>query len=131
MEEHCVAEGGDPEHCAMLSASFLEECIQHHGEDCTRDAQLRLSDFQHFTRGDANRDNKIDIGDAISILSAIFLGDPKSNCDDASDTNDDGEVDISDPVNLLLHIFKGSRAPPPPDAEEGQDPTSDGLLCAP
>jgi len=134
IEADCLADGAGPEHeqhCAMLSASFLQECIHHHGEDCTRDAQLKISDFQHFRRGDANGDGRIDIGDAISILAAIFRGEPKSNCDDAADTNDDGEVDIADPVNLLLHIFKGSRAPAPPYTEEGQDPTWDLLTCRP
>jgi VCBS repeat protein len=84
-----------------------------------------------FRRGDANRDALVDISDAVSILSDLFLARPVEGCDKAEDVNDDGSVDISDVVAVLDHLFLNGSPLPPPAGSCGSDPTVDRLSCEP
>jgi hypothetical protein len=89
-----------------------------------------------FRRGDANDDGRIDIGDAIAILTCKFMNEACSECRDATDINDDGSIDTSDPIRLLGHLFLGSGPPDPPypacgiDPEEDAFPTCRSASCA-
>lgn len=84
-----------------------------------------------FIRGNANSDDKVDIGDAIWIINELFRGGPATACPDAADANDNGSEDLDDAVYLIDYEFKGSLAPPPaPFPACGPDPTDDGLLCS-
>lgn len=80
-----------------------------------------------FRRGDANDDGKQDISDAIFVLTHLFLGGPRWNCEEGSDINGDGGTDLSDAVYLLGHLFLGTPAPPAPYPDCGPDP--DGAEC--
>ncbi len=82
-----------------------------------------------FLRGDANRDGKLDVADAIKILSYLFSSDTLK-CLDAADVNDDGKIDIADAIRLLTTLFGGGAALPPPYASPGVDATADTLNCA-
>jgi hypothetical protein len=82
-----------------------------------------------YVRGDATRDGRVDISDAIRILGALFLGSALP-CLDAADTNDDGQLNITDAIYLLGFLFLGGPEPPPPFPGEGEDPTPDALDCA-
>ena len=80
-----------------------------------------------FDRGDCNDDGNFDIGDPVTLLSALFLG-GAVGCDDSCDGNDDEAVDIADAVNLLGALFSGG--PQPPGAGTcAPDPTEGGLTC--
>jgi len=59
------------------------------------------------SRGDVNVDAKVDITDAILLLSTLFLGGLEPSCPAATDYNQDGQVDISDPVSILNCLFLG------------------------
>ena len=83
-----------------------------------------------FLRGDANLDSLVDIADAISILGALFSGDPPPPCADAADMNDDGAVDLGDAISSLNYVFGSASAPPQPFPFCGLDPTPDTLRCA-
>lgn len=89
-----------------------------------------VPDLAIFRRGDSNGDDKVDISDAQSTLSYLFLGGLAPSCHDAADTNDDGKVDISDPVMTLYYLFLGLAALPAPHPGPGEDPTQDGLECS-
>ena len=78
---------------------------------------------------DANRDGAVDISDAVTIISFLFLAGDTPACLDAVDANDSGIIDLSDAIYLLGALFLGQPAPPEPFPEEGQDPTQDGLDC--
>lgn len=58
-----------------------------------------------FKRGDVNMDGKVNLADAIALLSCLFVVETACHCLDAADANDDGIVDLSDAVKLLTHIF--------------------------
>lgn len=84
-----------------------------------------------FRRGDCNGDGAVDLSDAISTLSSLFLGSGDTPCEDACDANDDGRTDISDPIATLGMLFLGEAALPPPGVSDcGVDPTADEAGCA-
>ena len=78
-----------------------------------------------FIRGDSNRDEKVDIADAVRILSYLFKGGERPPCLDSSDANDDGQINIADPIAILFHLFGGGPALPAPFPQPGWDPTDD------
>lgn len=82
-----------------------------------------------FRRGDCDGGGGTDIGDAITALQQLFLGDAGIPCRGACDANDDGLFDIADPIQLLRTLFLGDPPPPPPYPECGEDPTIDLLSC--
>ncbi len=66
-------------------------------------------------RGDLNQDKRVDLGDAVGLLFALFLDpevappcagpiDAGGNLD-ILDGSGDGRVDVSDAVHLLVHLF--------------------------
>jgi hypothetical protein len=129
MLAHCVREGHPEGECKAERDAFLERCKEEMGEVCDQEVAALESAFQLFLRGDSNRDERIDISDAVDVLGYLFLGTLALSCEDAADANDDGEVNISDPVLVLSSLFLGTGPLPEPSGEKGQDPTSDGLLC--
>ncbi len=82
-----------------------------------------------FIRADANEDNLIDIGDAISILGMVITpaGQPpleRPECEARLDANDDNLIDIGDPIFVLNYLFIDDSPPPPPPFDvAGGDPT--------
>jgi hypothetical protein len=86
-----------------------------------------IGDTMPFVRGDSNRDDVVNISDAVHTLGFLFLGGTQSVCPDAADTNDDGRLDISDPIGTLQFLFLGASAPPEPSGTPGSDPTEDLL----
>lgn len=82
-----------------------------------------------FVRGDANQDSRIDIADAIRVLSYLFGGTGPLPCMDAGDANDDEAVNIADAITLLSRLFAGTGPLPPPN-QCGPDPQGDTLGCA-
>jgi len=81
-----------------------------------------------FSRGDANRDGAVNIGDAVAMLDYLFSSGP-APCLDAVDANDDGTANIADPIGLLSYLFSGGEALPEPFPGAGIDPTADSLDC--
>ena len=130
MVEEWVAQGLSREEIASLRDNFLEECKALLGENCVEEAKADLTIFRTFRRGDANRDGAVDISDPVATLAWLFTGGRAPSCEDAADANDDGTIDISDPVTSLGCLFLGKGSIPEPHEQEGQDPTSDSLVCA-
>lgn len=62
------------------------------------------------TPGDANRDGKLEITDALAILSTLFAG-AATVCTDALDANNNGRVALTDAVYLLQFLFQGGPGP--------------------
>jgi ELWxxDGT repeat protein len=85
-----------------------------------------------FRRGDGNADGKVDIADALVLLSALFSGGPAPPCPDAADADDDGRLAITDAIYELQWLFQGGPEPPSPGPGAcGPDGTGDGLArCA-
>lgn len=83
-----------------------------------------------FRRSDPNGDGKIDIRDAIFILTFLFIPNSgKPTCMSAADTNDELGIEISDAVYALNYLFSVGPSPPAPFRSCGSDPTPDALGC--
>ncbi len=82
-----------------------------------------------FQRGNANADARIDIADAIFMLTHLFAHGPVPSCKDAGDANDDGTIDIADAIKILAHLFAAAGRLQAPFGACGVDPTEDGLNC--
>ena len=80
-----------------------------------------------FIRGDANKDDGVDISDPIFALQWIFNGARTPPCLDAADANNDTRNDISDTIWLFNYLFKGGPQPSEPFPQPGVDPSDDGL----
>ena len=78
-----------------------------------------------FKRGDANADGKLDIADAVKVLSYLFGGGDGGaiGCLEAGDANDDNKIDIADAVKILGHLFAQTGPLPEPFGACGPDPT--------
>jgi hypothetical protein len=63
------------------------------------------------TSGDVNLDQKINIGDAVYIVSFIFKDGPVPRVLQTADANCDGNINIGDAVYLVNYIFRGGTTP--------------------
>lgn len=79
-----------------------------------------------FRRGDATRDQLVNLTDGIAILNFLFRGGATPECLDAADADDSGVTNLSDAIFLLNSLFRGSGPLPEPQ-ECGTDPTPDTL----
>ena len=83
-----------------------------------------------FLRGDVNFDSRLDVTDAIGVLTFLFGGEfGFHNCLDAHDTDDNGRIDLADAIFTLNHLFLGGEALRPPFPLCGRDPSRDALCC--
>ena len=111
----------------MHIAVILVAMIAGNGQDGYTDL-----DFPRFIRGDANRDWKVDISDAVCIIEAIWgrnIDRQLLNCIDAGDANDDGAVNYFDSLEILRHLFMSGPPFPPLFPNPGLDPTGDDIYC--
>ena len=86
---------------------------------------------QPFLRGDANRDEGVNISDPVFVLVRLFVLPVGFPCEDAADANDDGEIQLADAVTILEFLFRASGPlPDPGTGDSGPDPTTDDLTCS-
>ena len=76
----------------------------------------------HFLRGDSNHDNEVDISDAVSIISYLFLDGGTLQPEQAADINADGALDLADAIYLLNFLYRGGPQPPAPFPQTGAAP---------
>ena len=85
-----------------------------------------------FIRGDANLDGGVDIGDAITVLSHLFVQESDSTCMESFNANNDVAVDIADAIYVVQFLFGTDPPGPPPPApfpEAGPDPDPGDISC--
>ena len=71
-----------------------------------RDVRVNiLGDVGLFSRGDANLDGRLDLSDAVFLLSYLYLDGQEPQSLAAADVNRDDRVDIGDPLALLFALF--------------------------
>jgi hypothetical protein len=81
-------------------------------------------------RGDANRDDRVNLADAIFTLNFLYRGGPAPPCEDAADADDDGKISMEDPIVTLWYLFLGEDGiRPPGPTSPWFDPTPDALGC--
>jgi hypothetical protein len=76
----------------------------------------------HFLRGDSNHDKRVDISDAVAVISYLFRGGTALQPEQAADINADGALDLADAVYLLNFLYRGGPQPPAPFPQAGAAP---------
>ena len=87
---------------------------------------------ESISRGDADGDGRIDLSDALAVLSIYHVDIHTVPCADAGDADDDGLLTIIDAFRILADLYDGfSGVPPiaPPRGVCGVDTTPDVLDC--
>jgi hypothetical protein len=117
---YCVHEAGAPEDDTLYSSIIwlgslppLMAAVNVHVPEFGEMHSFTydyLSDF-HYLNGDANRDDNINIGDAVFLINYVFKGGPAPDPVLAGDANCDVEVNVGDAVRIIDHVFKGGQAP--------------------
>jgi len=84
-----------------------------------------------FHRGDVNDDGRVDLADAVRVLTYLFTGGAAPGCREAADANNDGVVRLDDAVLLLDWLFRRGAAPaipgpPPRPCAPDPDPSGGG-----
>ena len=64
-----------------------------------------------FFRGDANTDDRVNVGDAVFLINYIFKYGPPPQPFEAGDANCDGRVNVGDAVYLINFVFKSGPVP--------------------
>lgn len=64
-----------------------------------------------FIYGDANRDENIDVADAVYLINYVFKGGPAPDPIEAGDANCDNDSNVADGVFLINYVFKGGPEP--------------------
>jgi hypothetical protein len=82
-----------------------------------------------FVRGDADRNGRLNITDALFIVNWLFSSGAMPVCRDAADVDDSGDILLTDAIFLLAHLFLSGPPPAPPHPEPGGDETLDSLSC--
>ena len=89
-----------------------EEALSDEEIDTLRDWIADGARKSHTSvRGDANRDDTLNITDAVQILNFLFLGGPAPACELLGDSNSDGTMNLTDAVFVLNYLFSGGAAP--------------------
>jgi hypothetical protein len=65
----------------------------------------------YYLCGDPSRDMKVNVSDAVRIVSYVFYGTFTPDPVIAADTNCDGTVNISDAVTIINYVFIGGHPP--------------------
>lgn len=82
-----------------------------------------------FVRGDTNSDAGVDLSDALFLLSFLFLGGPRPDCEESADVSGEGAMNISDALYLLNYLFLGGPPPAEPFPDCGLGVTGDSQSC--
>ena len=61
--------------------------------------------------GDANNDGKVNVGDAVYIISYVFRGGPAPICLPEGNANGDSKINVGDAVYIISYVFRGGPAP--------------------
>jgi hypothetical protein len=69
---------------------------------------------EFFHRGDVNDDGRMNITDAILVLTFLFAGGVKPRCVETADVDNDTQVVTTDAIRILNFLFLAGPSPAPP-----------------
>ena len=107
---------GVPDGCDLLRGDITDADGNGIADECERTL---------FHRGDVDLDGRLNLTDAVSLLSHLFQGRRDPACQEAADVDNDGSVVITDAILILQHLFAAGPAPAapgPPGEPCGEDP---------
>jgi len=74
-------------------------------------ADTQIVSLCTYLCGDINRDQKIDLGDAVYLITYLYKSGTEPLPIEAGDCNRDGTVDLGDVVYLITYLYKAGSAP--------------------
>jgi len=77
----------------------------------TNEKEFAFHSLLPFLCGDADRDELVNISDAVFIVNYVFKNGPEPYPLDIADVNADGAVNVGDAVSLIKYIFSGGAPP--------------------
>lgn len=92
-------------------ASWDDNCPEVYNpqqEDSDNDGIGDICDWEY---GDANGDSEINVGDAVFIITYVFISGPAPDPVEAGDANCDGQTNVADAVFLINFIFNQGPEP--------------------
>jgi hypothetical protein len=104
------------EYSAIIKIDGSLEAVMADDETVTKSGSRYVYHYivqpgYQYLNGDANRDETINVGDAVFLINYIFKGGEPPYPLDAGDANCDQAVNIADGVYLINYIFKGGNKP--------------------
>lgn len=70
-----------------------------------------VNQLQMWLFGDANSDGKVNVGDAVYIITYVFRGGPAPDPLEVGDTNGDCKINVGDAVYVITYVFRDGPAP--------------------
>jgi hypothetical protein len=94
----------------MGPLSFVAHVVDQYG---SQDEKTFVTEIlRSYVCGDANRDELINVGDAIYVINYVFKQGPApAPIIEAGDANCEGNVNVADAVFLINHVFKNGGGP--------------------
>ena len=71
--------------------------------------------------GDSNADGKVNVADAVKIISYVFAGGDPPDPLESADTNCDSRVNVADAVKIISYVFAGGSIPCDTDGDDIPD----------
>ncbi len=90
---------------------YRVRAVDAEGHTSNYSQTLKTTTIRSYFCGDANRDENINVGDAVFLITHIFKGGQAPNPIEAGDANCDGNVNVGDAVYIISHIFNGGPNP--------------------
>lgn len=71
----------------------------------------RVEEGYHYINGDANRDESVNVGDAVYVINYVFKSGPAPYPIEAGDANCDHNTNVGDAVYIINFVFKSGNKP--------------------
>ncbi|MDD4051166.1 MAG: dockerin type I repeat-containing protein [candidate division Zixibacteria bacterium] len=101
-----IPEEGDSTSMEIKPHSVLDTSLVHY-----QFGTMRVVPLCHGICGDANDDGKVNVADAVYIVSYVFRGGPWPIEDKCADPNNDYKNNVGDAIFLINHIFRSGDCP--------------------
>jgi hypothetical protein len=103
-------------YAATIKIAGLERTVVVAGDPTSDKATLYNYDYiveegYHYKNGDANRDDQVNVGDAVFLISYVFTGGEAPYPELAGDANCDHQTNVGDAVYVISYVFSGGNKP--------------------
>ncbi|MCP4567496.1 MAG: hypothetical protein GY841_07950 [FCB group bacterium] len=118
-EVRIVAEDGAPSgatYSAIIKVDGSQQATLAVDQDVPADGALTSFEYDveegyHYLNGDANRDEALNVGDAVFLINYVFKNGPAPEPLEAGEANCDLAINVGDAVYMINYVFKSGPVP--------------------
>ncbi|MCP4567497.1 MAG: hypothetical protein GY841_07955 [FCB group bacterium] len=118
-EVRIVAEDGAPSgatYSAIIKVDGTQQATLAVDQDVPSDGALSTFEYDveegyHYLNGDANRDETLNVGDAVFLINYVFKNGPAPEPLEAGEANCDLAINVGDAVYMINYVFKSGPVP--------------------